>query len=81
MLYMSTKKKLSWKGCLRIDILVDVLYFRTNPQGARCQKCLEHGHWTYECKGKRKIVIRDSRMTMLNKKMKLAEEKQKNPNM
>uniref|UniRef100_A0A1B6HKY5 Zinc finger CCHC domain-containing protein 10 n=1 Tax=Homalodisca liturata TaxID=320908 RepID=A0A1B6HKY5_9HEMI len=45
-----------------------------NPQGARCQKCLEHGHWTYECKGKRKIVVRESRMSMLKKRMKMAAE-------
>uniref|UniRef100_A0A1B6M003 Zinc finger CCHC domain-containing protein 10 n=1 Tax=Graphocephala atropunctata TaxID=36148 RepID=A0A1B6M003_9HEMI len=49
-----------------------------NPQGARCQKCLEHGHWTYECKGKRKIVVRESRMSLLNKRMKMAEEKRIN---
>ena len=23
----------------------------------RCQKCLELGHWTYECKGERKYPI------------------------
>ena len=27
----------------------------------RCQKCLEMGHWTYECKGERKYTHRDSR--------------------
>ncbi|XP_054272237.1 zinc finger CCHC domain-containing protein 10-like [Macrosteles quadrilineatus] len=47
-----------------------------NPQGAKCQKCLERGHWTYECKGKRKIVMRDSRMTILNKRMKMVEQMQ-----
>ncbi|TMW41028.1 hypothetical protein DOY81_013891 [Sarcophaga bullata] len=26
------------------------------PNGVRCQKCLELGHWSYECKEKRKYV-------------------------
>ncbi|XP_029175603.1 zinc finger CCHC domain-containing protein 10-like [Nylanderia fulva] len=37
------------------------------PQGARCQKCLERGHWTYECKGKRKHLHRSSRTSQLKK--------------
>ncbi|XP_063242565.1 zinc finger CCHC domain-containing protein 10-like [Bacillus rossius redtenbacheri] len=44
------------------------------PQGVRCQKCLEHGHWTYECKGKRKFLHRASRTATLNKRMKLREQ-------
>ena len=36
----------------------------------RCQKCLELGHWTYECKGERKYVHRDSRTTTLKRKIK-----------
>merc|ERR1739838_1188500 len=35
----------------------------------RCQKCLEMGHWTYECKGEKKYVHRDSRTKMLKRKM------------
>merc|ERR1712080_119586 len=35
----------------------------------RCQKCLEMGHWTYECKGQRKYVHRDSRTKTLKRKM------------
>ena len=35
----------------------------------RCQKCLEFGHWTYECKGERKYVHRDSRTKTLKRKI------------
>ena len=35
----------------------------------QCQKCLEKGHWTYECTGTRKYVQRDSRTTMLKRMM------------
>ncbi|CAG5106691.1 Similar to Zcchc10: Zinc finger CCHC domain-containing protein 10 (Rattus norvegicus), partial [Cotesia congregata] len=43
------------------------------PQGMRCQKCLEMGHWSYECKGKRKYVHRSSRTVQLNKALKQKE--------
>lgn len=33
----------------------------------RCQKCLEMGHWSYECKGKRKYLHRSSRTSQLKK--------------
>ncbi|GIY87123.1 uncharacterized protein CEXT_307291 [Caerostris extrusa] len=36
----------------------------------RCQKCLEKGHYTYECKGKRKYISRPSRTVILHKKLK-----------
>ncbi|XP_018392086.1 PREDICTED: zinc finger CCHC domain-containing protein 10 isoform X1 [Cyphomyrmex costatus] len=39
------------------------------PQGVRCQKCLEMGHWSYECKGKRKYLHRSSRTSQLKKAM------------
>ncbi|XP_053699344.1 zinc finger CCHC domain-containing protein 10-like [Sabethes cyaneus] len=39
------------------------------PKGVRCQKCLEYGHWSYECKGKRKYVHRSSRTQMLKKNL------------
>ncbi|CAG0915582.1 unnamed protein product [Notodromas monacha] len=39
----------------------------------RCQKCLEFGHWTYECKGKRKYVHRASRSTLLKKRLREIE--------
>lgn len=37
---------------------------------AQCQKCLEKGHWTYECTRKRKYVERPSRTQMLEKRIK-----------
>ena len=43
----------------------------------RCQKCLEFGHWTYECKGKRKYVYRDSRTKTLKRKIKDMENDDK----
>lgn len=59
-------------------------YFRAEklavafPAGARCQKCLEYGHWSYECTGKRKFVHRDSRTKTLSKNINEMNEK-KNP--
>lgn len=45
-----------------------------------CQKCLQKGHYTYECKGKRKYLYRPSRTKMFKKKQKLDMiEAQKNP--
>lgn len=44
------------------------------PQGIRCQKCLEYGHWSYECKNKRKYLYRSSRTQQLKKKLKQQEE-------
>ncbi|XP_018331358.1 zinc finger CCHC domain-containing protein 10-like [Agrilus planipennis] len=44
------------------------------PQGIRCQKCLEYGHWSYECKGKRKYLHRSSRTKQLQKRIKLREQ-------
>ncbi|XP_028025371.1 zinc finger CCHC domain-containing protein 10-like [Bombyx mandarina] len=46
------------------------------PQGIRCQKCLEFGHWSYECKGKRKILVRPSRTRIMHKNLKAKEEGQ-----
>lgn len=37
------------------------------PNGIRCQKCLNMGHWSYECKEKRKYVHRSSRTKQLSK--------------
>ncbi|XP_053691420.1 zinc finger CCHC domain-containing protein 10 [Sabethes cyaneus] len=39
------------------------------PKGIRCQKCLEFGHWSYECKGKRKYVHRSSRTQVMKKNL------------
>ncbi|KAF3841088.1 hypothetical protein F7725_006950 [Dissostichus mawsoni] len=46
-----------------------------NKQSVRCQKCLELGHWTYECTGKRKYVHRPSRTVEMKKKLKENENK------
>lgn len=46
-----------------------------NKQHVRCQKCLEYGHWSYECTGKRKYLYRPSRTTELKKKLKENENK------
>ncbi|KAH8360033.1 hypothetical protein KR093_010223, partial [Drosophila rubida] len=40
------------------------------PNGIRCQKCLNLGHWSYECKEKRKYVHRSSRTKQLSKHLK-----------
>ncbi|XP_068157534.1 zinc finger CCHC domain-containing protein 10 [Drosophila tropicalis] len=37
------------------------------PNGIRCQKCLQKGHWSYECREKRKYVHRSSRTKQLKK--------------
>ena len=39
------------------------------PENFRCQKCLEVGHYTYECKGDRKYVARTSRTVILKRKI------------
>uniref|UniRef100_A0A061I3Q4 Zinc finger CCHC domain-containing protein 10 n=1 Tax=Cricetulus griseus TaxID=10029 RepID=A0A061I3Q4_CRIGR len=41
-----------------------------NKLHVRCQKCLEFGHWMYECKGKRKYLHRPSRTAELKKALK-----------
>ena len=50
-----------------------------NAENYRCQKCLEVGHFTYECKGDRRYVARTSRTVMLKRKLEgggRGEEKQ-----
>ncbi|KAJ7327704.1 Zinc finger CCHC domain-containing protein 10 [Desmophyllum pertusum] len=44
----------------------------------RCQKCLQIGHWTYECSNKRKYLQRDSRTKVIKKKLKLEISSSKN---
>ncbi|XP_028907666.1 zinc finger CCHC domain-containing protein 10 isoform X1 [Ornithorhynchus anatinus] len=46
-----------------------------NKQHVRCQKCLEFGHWTYECTGKRKYLYRPSRTAELTKALKEKENR------
>ncbi|XP_068700866.1 zinc finger CCHC domain-containing protein 10-like [Montipora foliosa] len=36
----------------------------------KCQKCLQTGHWTYECNNKRKYLQRDSRTAIMKNKIK-----------
>lgn len=52
-----------------------ILFFSFSRQeqagNQRCQKCLQIGHWTYECNNKRKYLQRDSRTTVIKKKIKL----------
>lgn len=43
----------------------------------KCQKCLQYGHWTYECTNKRKYLYRESRTKKLAKKMKNAQSEAK----
>lgn len=43
-------------------------YFR-DLTTVRCQKCLDYGHYTYECQNKRKVLLRDSRTKILNKNL------------
>ena len=47
------------------------------PDNYRCQKCLEKGHFTYQCTGKRKYVYRPSRTKEMIKRMKQDEEDKK----
>jgi len=54
-----------------------VLFSEPNVENIRCQKCLEKGHWTFECTGKRKYVYRPSRTKELVKRQKLDIEQQK----
>ncbi|KAL5111164.1 Zinc finger CCHC domain-containing protein 10 [Taenia crassiceps] len=43
-----------------------------------CQKCLQDGHWTYECKGKHKYLERESRTAHLSRRMaKVSKEESK----
>lgn len=44
-----------------------------SAENFRCQKCLEKGHFTYECTGKRKYV---SRTSLLKKRLKTDEEEE-----
>uniref|UniRef100_A0A8C0DS13 Zinc finger CCHC domain-containing protein 10 n=1 Tax=Balaenoptera musculus TaxID=9771 RepID=A0A8C0DS13_BALMU len=46
-----------------------------SKQHVRCQKCLESGHGTYECTGKRKYLHRPSRTAELELKKALKEKR------
>lgn len=45
-----------------------------SAENYRCQKCLEKGHFTYECTGKRKYVSRPNHTALLQKKLKTEEK-------
>ena len=40
-----------------------------SAENYRCQKCLEVGHFTYECQGDRRYVARTSRTVILKRKL------------
>ena len=40
-----------------------------SAENFRCQKCLEVGHYTYECQGTRKYVSKPSRTVILKRKI------------
>ena len=40
-----------------------------SSENYRCQKCLDVGHFTYECKGERKYVAKTSRTVMLKRRL------------
>ena len=58
--------------CFHTGVLLLVYVFQQN---VTCQKCLQKGHWTYECKNSRKYVHRSSRSYELNKNMKQAKKR------
>lgn len=55
--------------CKFFDFLNIYFSISVTPATTRCQKCLEYGHYSFECKGKRKYLHRPSRTTQLKKAM------------
>ncbi|KAI7898464.1 zinc knuckle-domain-containing protein [Cokeromyces recurvatus] len=49
--------------------------YRGTPKKAstttQCQRCLEYGHWTYECNKERSYKVRPTRTQQLKKPIKL----------
>ncbi|KAG0329352.1 hypothetical protein BGZ99_002358 [Dissophora globulifera] len=45
------------------------------PATQQCQKCLQYGHYTYDCKGERVYKPRPTRTQQLKKPLKLMEVK------
>ena len=60
-----------------MSLILFTSFSAPSAENVRCQKCLEKGHWTYECTGKRKYTYRPSRTKEMNKRMKLESEKEK----
>ena len=54
-----------------------IIFSQPSAEDYKCQKCLEKGHFTYECTGKRKYVHRPSRTKEMIKRMKKDEEQEK----
>ena len=72
-LYLANKKK--YVMCILLVFYSDYCHSRQQDASSyRCQKCLQYGHFTYECKGKRKYLYRPSRSKVMNKKKKEPEE-------
>uniref|UniRef100_A0A8I3W8Q3 Zinc finger CCHC-type containing 10 n=1 Tax=Callithrix jacchus TaxID=9483 RepID=A0A8I3W8Q3_CALJA len=63
------------QAILCLSLLSSWDYSEANKQHVRCQKCLEFGHWTYECTGKRKYLHRPSRTAELKKALKEKENR------
>ena len=61
----------SFNTCASITFMVHVFIRKQDSSAYRCQKCLQYGHYTYECSGKRKYLYRPSRSKILSKKQKL----------
>jgi len=50
--------------------MMHVHYSLKTAATVQCQKCLEKGHWTYECKNEKKYLYRPSRTKEMNKGLK-----------
>ncbi|KAH9287057.1 Zinc finger CCHC domain-containing protein 10 [Echinococcus granulosus] len=53
------------------NLRLPAFYYKktSNETKKFCQKCLQDGHWTYECKGKHKYLERESRTAHLSRRM------------
>ena len=56
---------LSWFQTLKV-----IRFSNKDAKSQKCQKCLQTGHWTYECEYERKYVYRPSRTKTLKNKQK-----------
>merc|ERR1712018_803680 len=58
---------------------IDVISRRqkeSNKSNVKCQKCLELGHWSYECSNKRKYLQRQSRTKEMKKLLRQKENEE-----
>lgn len=81
--YILNKKRWEFQLLTQYHMQVKQLlfYFNLRQEQAgnqKCQKCLQVGHWTYECNNKRKYLQRDSRTVVMKKKIKLASSSRDN---